>query len=50
MLSRVDASPGLAAEGLEVRVQTGEPNFNTLKALDYKEAARVKPFVFKFES
>jgi hypothetical protein len=31
-------------------VQCGEPNFNTLKTLDRKEAARVKPFVFKFES
>jgi hypothetical protein len=27
-----------------------EPNFNTLKTLDCKEAARVKPFVFRSES
>jgi hypothetical protein len=32
------------------RAQTGEPNFNTLKTLDGKEVARVKPFVFKLES
>jgi hypothetical protein len=28
----------------------GEANFNTLKTLDCKEVAMVKPFVFKFES
>ena len=42
--------PGHIAARLEVRVLPGEPNFNTLKTLDCKEAARVKPFVFGFES
>jgi hypothetical protein len=32
------------------RILCGEPDFNTLKTLDCKEAASVKPFVFRFES
>ena len=28
----------------------GEANPNTLKTLDHKEATRVKPLVFRFES
>lgn len=29
---------------------SGEPNFNTLKTLDGKEATIIKSFVFRFES
>ena len=31
------------------RVHDGEPKSNTLKTLDCKGAARVKPFVFMFD-
>ena len=35
---------------LVVRILGGEPILNTLKTLDCKEAARAKPFFFRFES